>query len=76
MLGMPATDEFDSLDGSERVTVLQAIAVVYRMSINSIMAIKAEGNCYDREFEAVPGHKLINSIKISTADFCCLLAEH
>ena len=75
-MGVAAMDEFNSLDQGGQITVLRATAVVYLITLNGIMAIKAERNCYDQEFEAVPPHTPLHLIELSTADFVHLVSKH
>ena len=52
------------------------MAVVYLITLNGIMDIKAKRNCYDKEFKTVPPHTPLNLIELSTADFIHLVSKH
>ena len=75
-LGVAAMDEFEVLNQSDRNCVLRATAVVYPSTLNGIMAIKAERNCYNQEFESLPPYRPLELVKLSTAGFVRLVSKH
>ena len=62
-LGVAAMDEFEALNQSDQSCVLRATAVVYLSTLNGIMAIKAERNCYNQEFESLPPYTPLELVK-------------
>lgn len=49
---------------------------MYLIPLNEIMNIRAEKNCYDQDFGAVPSHTPLHLIELSATDFVHLLSKH
>lgn len=76
LMGVAAMGEYNSRDQASQATVLRATAVMYLITLNGVMDVKAERNYYAQDFETVPLHTPLHLTKLFTVDFVYLLFKH
>lgn len=75
-IGVLAMEMFEDLSIPEANSVIRAMSVIYLKSLNGIMRIKAERNCYNQEFDALPACIPMGLIAMSAIDFVLLIRKH